>query len=167
MNKIEKAVEKFYKIRNIPYHIALSDKEENWDCETKNRKLAEELEKLGYKTRERIGLFRWSEVDIPGEIKALPHEDESSHLFIEVIAPGRKEWSCVDCTWNPELGAAGFPISEWDGENPTKIALGCYQIIPVEKNEEYLKSIDYDEDLKINSEIYKAINEYCDSFLKK
>jgi len=164
---IKKAVEKFYEIRNMHYHIALSDQEENIQCETKNRALAEELAKLGYKTRERIGLFRWSEVDLPVEIKDLPHDDESSHLYLEVIPPNGEKWISVDCTWNPELGEANFPISEWDGRSPTPIALKCYNVIPVENNEKYLNSIDYDEDLKINYQIYNAFNKYCDSFLKK
>lgn len=165
MSNIEKAVEKFYEIRNIPYHIALNEKEENWQCETKNRALAKELEKLGYETRERIGLFRWSEVNMPKEIKDLPHDDESSHLYLEVITPGNNDWVKVDCTWNPELKKAGFPISEWNGTDSTEVALSCYEIIPVEKNEEYLNDIDYDEDMETNYKIYDAFNKYCDSFL--
>lgn len=164
---IKKAIQKFYEIRNIPYHIALNKEEENWDCETKNRKLAEELEKLGYKTRERIGLLRWSELNIPENIKLLPHNDESSHLFLEVVSPGKNEWIIVDCTWNPELKGAGFSIEEWDGKSATGIAFECYKLIPAEKNQEYLEKIDYEEDLKLNYDIYNAFNDYCDSFLKK
>lgn len=164
---IKKAVEKFYEVRAMPYHIALNDKESNWDCETKNRKLAKELEELAYKTRERIGLIRWSELEIPQEIKDLPHDDESSHLFLEVIPPGNTDWVAIDCTWNPELKRADFPIAEWDGKNSTKVAFDCYKMIPVEKNEEYLSGIDYDEDIKVNYKIYDAFNKYCDSFLEK
>ena len=165
-SSIKKAVEKFYEIRDIPYHIALSDREENLQCETKNRMLADELSGLGYKTRERIGLFRWSEVNIPQEIKNLPHDDEASHLYLEVIPPDDKEWIVVDCTLNSELREAGFPISEWDGRSSTPIALDCYEIIPADSNEKYLNSIDYDEDLEVNYQIYNAFNKYCDSFLK-
>lgn len=164
---IKKAVERFYEIRNIPYHIALNDREENWQCETKHRMLAKELEKLGYKTRERIGLFRWSEVDIPQEIKDLPHDNESSHLFLEVIPPDGRDWVKADCTWNPELKEAGFPISEWDGASSTEIAFDCYDLIPVEKNQEYLDGIDYDKDMKVNYQIYDAFNKYCDKSLRK
>ncbi len=161
-----KAVQKFYEIRNIPYHIALDESEENMQCETKNRVLAEELKKLGYKARERIGLFQWSELDIPTEIKDLPHDDESSHLFLEVIPPEEKDWIQVDCTWNPELEGAGFSISEWDGRNPTNIAFECYDLIPTENNKKYLSGINYEKDLRVNYQIYDAFNKYCDSFLK-
>ncbi|MEK7447355.1 MAG: hypothetical protein AAB632_00945 [Patescibacteria group bacterium] len=165
---IKKAVEKFYEIRNIPYHIALNDQEENWECETKNRRLEGELRALGYETRERIGLFRWSEQNIPEEIKKLAeNEDESSHTFIEIIPQDGGEWIPVDCTWNPELKKAGFPIAEWNGKGRTDIALKCYEVLPVGKNEEYLSDIDFDEDLKINYKLYEAFNKYCDSFLKK
>ncbi len=87
---IKKAIQKFYEIRDIPYHIPLDDKERNFDCEGKNRGFSRELKKLGYQTRERVGLIRWTEQNFPKEIFEVPYENESSHTFTEVLLPGEK-----------------------------------------------------------------------------
>ncbi len=163
---IKKAAEKFYEIRDIPYHIAL-DGEKDWSCGSKNKKLAKELEQLGYKTRERIALFRWTEQGLPKEALVNVDEDECSHLFLEVIPPGQDNWITVDATWNSELKPSTLPVAEWDGLKPTANAVKYYEIIPVEKNKEYLDSIDEQEDLKMNYKIYDAFNKYCDGFLEK
>jgi len=166
-NNIITAVEKFYKIRNIPYHIPLNENEENYDCEGKNKLLAEELKKLGYKVRGRVGLLRWSEQKLPKTILELSHEDESSHYFLEVIPPGKDHWIIVDATWNPELEKAGFKIAEWDGVSSTLLAFSCYKILPQENTEEYLNKIAYKKDLEINRRLYQRFNQYCDSFLER
>ncbi len=163
---IKKAVEKFYEIRDIPYHIALHG-EEDCSCGSKNKKLAQELEGLGYKTRERIALFRWGQQDLPKEVSANAEEDDCSHLFLEVIPPGKNDWIVVDATWNPELRSSVLEVSEWDGLNSTINAVQYYELIPVGKNQQYFDLIDDQEDLRINYKIYDAFNKYCDSFLEK
>ncbi|MCL5094220.1 MAG: hypothetical protein M1355_03750 [Patescibacteria group bacterium] len=164
--KIKKAVEVFNEIRDIPYHIALGPDEEGNDCDTKNKKLIGKLQNLGYQVQYRVGLFRWSEQNLPKGLIKIKHDDESSHSFLEVIAPSESDWIQVDATWDPKLGKASLPIAEWDGKSSTPIAIKCYKILPVEETKRYLDSIDFNKDLKDNFELYKAFNEYCDSFRK-
>jgi len=163
---IQKAISKFYEIRDIPYHISVSDQEEYNDCEGKNKKLAKALEDLGYKVRFRVGLFYWNVVKLPKEILEIPHNEDCSHFFIEVTLPDKNEWVFVDATWNKELKNAGFIVAEWDGVNQTELAFECYEVLGSEDLRRYLENINYEKDLKTNGKFYEAINKYCDSFLK-
>jgi len=156
---IKKAVEKFHEIRDIPYHISLNG-EEAFCCEGKARLLAKELEPLGYNTFLRAGLFRWSSLNLPESVDSTQHEDVCTHWFLEVEnLDGDSIF--VDLTWNPELKTAGFLISEWDGVGSTSLAVPCYKIFSRKESEGHLKTVKYPDD-----EFYKAVNKYCDSFLK-
>ncbi len=157
--KIQKAVEKFHEVRDMPFHISM-DGEAEYDCEGKARLLAKELQSLGYKPFLRASLFHWSDLELPEEINSIGHEDESTHWFLEVEnLDGESVF--VDPTWNPELEKAGFLISEWDGIGSTSLTTPCYRIFSRKESEEHLKTVKYPDD-----DFYDAFNKYCDSFLE-
>lgn len=156
----KKAIEEFYKIRDIPYHISLNGEPEHC-CEGKSRLLAKKLIPLGYKPFLRGGLFRWSDLGLPKKLNTVKHEDLCLHFFLEVENL-EYESVFVDTTWNPELGKAGFSVSEWDGIGSTTLAMPCRKIFSRRESEEQLNSFKY-----LDVMFYDAFNQYCDSFLKK
>jgi hypothetical protein len=163
----EKAAQVFKEIQKIPYHISLSSDDACYDCVGKNSMLAQGLIEIGYKVRARTGFFKWSDLSLPEEMLKIPHDNDCSHYFIEVIPPGKDKWVLLDATWNQELEKAGFPISKWDGFSATVNALPCAEILDAKLEEEYEESINWEEDLEKNREFYKAFNDYCDSFIRQ
>lgn len=165
MNNYKLAIKKFYKIRDLPYHIATKG-EQGYDCEDKSKMLVKELQNFYINARLRIGLFNWSVLDLPKTVTDIKHDEHCSHCFAE-IENKNGDWIFVDSTWNKELKKAGFKIAEWDGVNPTCLAFECNKILSPEDSIEYMRNINYETDLVKNSEFYEAINRYCDSFLNK
>jgi|GEM_PF-1479430 len=165
MQDIDKAIIIFNKVRDIPYHISTQG-EAGFDCEDKAKILVDELCKLGFEARVRVGLFKWSKLRLPESITSKPHHDDCSHMFVE-FQNEAGEWIYIDPTWNKELLTAGFPAVEWDGVSPTRIAVRCDVILEPEESLEYLEKIDRKSDMRDNGEFYEAFNSYCDSFLTK
>lgn len=163
--KKEKAVKTFKEIRDLPYHISING-ELGQDCGDKSSLLAEKLTRLGFEAKTVIGLFRWSDTNLPKEIIAKPHADNCSHMFVSLKNSLGTE-IFIDPTWNIELKKAGFPVAEWDGETSTLMAVPCYRVLTVKESEEYLKGLDSKKDLEESGKLYEAINDYCDSFLGK
>lgn len=159
-DNIQKAIQKFYEIRDIPYHISLKG-ESAYCCEGKSKLLAESLLLLGYKTFIRAGLFRWSDLKLPKSIYSIKHNDVCTHVFLEVENL-EGESIFVDPTWNPELKGAGFVIPEWDGRGSTSLAISLYKIFSRKESNEQLISFKY-----LDNKFYDAFNKYCDSFLRK
>ena len=157
------AIKRFEEIRNIPYHISI-DGEKGYNCENKAKMLVEELKRLGFEARIRVGLFCWSTLDLPVEVSQVSHDDDCSHMFVD-FKNSDGNWVSIDPTWNPELEEAGFKIAYWDGEKSTDLAIECHTILLPEESEKYLQKIDYVSDLQRNGEFYKALNAYCDSLL--
>lgn len=164
MYSYNSAIKVFNEIRDLPYHISTQG-EAGYDCEDKTRELISKLKELGIPARYRIGLFQWSVLPIPKSITKISHDSECSHTFAEVQNTNG-DWIFVDPTWNKELKAAGFEIADWDGVNPTILAMECDKILSPEDSIEYMKKIDCEQDMKNNSKFYDAINDYCDSFKK-
>ena len=163
MNK--QAIEKFNEIRDIPYHISVHG-EAGSGCADKAFKLIEEFKQLNIEAKFIVGLMKWSDLKLPQEVTDVPHDDESSHAFVEIEnSEGKK--ILIDPTWNKELSEAGFTIAEWDGESSTVLAINCYKIMTAAESEEYMKHLDNEDDLERNGKFYEAINEYCDSFLER
>ncbi len=161
MNKI--AI--FNQIRNKPYHIS-TEGESGSACTEKSLQLIKELNKLGLQARLIVGFMKWSRLKLPEELTNIPHDDDSSHAFVE-IKNDKNRWVYIDPTWNPELAVAGFPIAKWDGINETSIALNCHKILSAEESEEHMKQVDFKRDMKSNKIFYRAFNNYCDSFLER
>lgn len=162
MNK-KLAIEKFNKIRDIFYRIPLNVNEIDYCCSGKHVLLKKELDNLGYKTRYRVVAFEWCDLDLPTKVVKIPHENYSTHVYLEVKIEDK--WKIVDATWDKGLKNV-FRINEWDGISSTELALPITEIFSIEESENIMVSTDNDlieADLKKNGEFYKVFNEWLES----
>lgn len=97
----EAATEIFNKVRDIPYRIPLSINEKDNCCSGKHTLLLQELTKLGYECRYKVCSFNWDTLALPDKLFALPHENKSTHVFLEVKIDN--DWKTVDATWDKGL----------------------------------------------------------------
>jgi hypothetical protein len=153
-------VETFRKIRDIPYSIPLSYGAEDRCCSGKHKQLLAMLEKEGYQLRWRICTFKWSNMKLPEELVAIPHQDDSSHAYLEIKIG--EEWKKIDATWDKPLGRI-LPVNEWDRVSNTPIAV---PFITTYSPEESLALITnetkemIETDLANNGAFYKEFNEW-------
>lgn len=156
-------VAEFKKIRDIPYKIPLSLKEQDNCCSGKAEQLYKIFKQGGYEIRYRVCTFRLSDLNLPKEIQEIPHDDESSHIYLETKING--EWKIIDATRDKGLKGV-FNINEWDGKSDTEIAVPVIECLSPEKSLEYIKQASTPEtiisDLKVNGEFYKAFNEWLE-----
>ncbi len=158
-----RVVELFNSIRDIPYKISLSLNEEDTSCSGKCIRLKHVFERVGYEVRYRVVEFRWSDMAIPREILDIPHDDNSTHVYLEVLV--HEQWVKVDPTWDKKL-AAVVPIAEWDGVNDTAVAVPVLAEYDLIKSQDVMERSDKNEvveDLKKNGEFYKKLNEWLES----
>lgn len=156
-------IKKFNNIRDIPYSIPLSINEELENdkcCSWKAKMLKKILETNWYNVNYRICKFKWSDMNLPEKVIKVSHEDDSTHVYLEV----EMNWKIInlDSTWDRWLKSI-LEISEWDWENSTSIAVKQLWLLSVQKSNEIMtQSIEEStiEDLKINWKFYKALNEY-------
>jgi len=157
-------VEEFKKVRDIPYRIPLSIEEPDECCTGKTDMLFRIFKKGGYDVRYRLCTFRWSDLNLPKEIQGIPHDDESSHTYLEIRIDG--EWRIIDATWDRKLKGI-FNINEWDGKSDAEIAVPTRECLSPEKSLGYIKHTSTPEaitaDLKVNGEFYKAFNEWLET----
>jgi hypothetical protein len=154
----EQLISIFDQVRDIPYKIPISIGEKDCCCNGKHIMLKKAFENLGYECRYRVVSFKWSSLNLPSELYKISHEDDSTHVYLEVKIGG--EWINVDATWDRRLSKV-FKINEWDGESNTQIAVPVVKLfshkesddIMADNNEESIR-----EDLKKNGEFYKAFN---------
>ena len=116
------AVEYFRFVRDIPFRIPLSVIEPDYCCTGKHAVLNTLLSSLGLRVKYAFCEWRWSSLDLPKSLKALPHEDRIGHVYLEVYNKQQRRWMIVDATWDKKLGSK-LPISEWDGKSDTVIAV--------------------------------------------
>ncbi len=128
-------VQLFGKVRDIPYRIPINSDEEDFCCNGKARKLRGLLEQEGIQVRYRVCSFRWNDLDIPKEILNLTDVNDSTHVYLEVLIGNN--WVKVDPTWDTGLKDI-LPISEWDGETDTILAVSPVETYSVEKSEEIM-----------------------------
>lgn len=152
----------FQSIRDIPYKIPLTPNEEDTCCNGKHKKLKDLFAKQGFEARYRVGSFFWSSINLPREVSSVPHDDLSSHVWLEVLIDG--EWVTVDAAWDIGLKNI-FHVNEWDGKSDTEIAVKVLEIFSPEKSAEIMDGENNDDllsDLKINGGFYKVFNEWLD-----
>lgn len=124
--KTEKLIKIYEKVQKIPYQVCKFDENEIneklkfGDCRHKHFLLKKLLEKEGFEVKQVKVIFNWADLPLPKDIlnilKAGTIWDHDS-LSVKV----NERWIKVDCTWNLELKAKGFPITEnWDGKSDTK-----------------------------------------------
>ena len=158
----------FNQIRDIPYNIPVSLKEEDFCCSGKNKILKKALEKEGYKVRYRICSFLWaSSIDLPQKVLDVPHEVNNTHAYLEVLF--KNKWVIVDPTWDIGLKNI-FPINEWNLNKNNKIAVKPIKNFSLKKSADIMNSEDEQgilDDLKINGKFYKAINNWLSEIRKE
>ena len=156
----------FERARDIPYHLALFEDEPNHSCVGKHQQLKDELEKMGYGVRWVEAAFRWSELPLPQVILALPHDDDTTHAYLEVQV--NDEWLTIDCTWDKGL-AAVLPVNEWGNLGNMKIAVPVLRRIPEAEMWINRETSDQDtaDELHRNREFFSAINEWLDQNRKE
>ncbi len=150
----------FKEIRDIPYSIPLSYGAEDRCCTGKHKKLLEALKENGYEVRWRVCTFKWSDLPIPQDVSVVPHDDNSTHVYLEVMIEGA--WKKVDVTWDKGISSA-LPVNEWDGVSDTPIAV---PVISVHSPEESLVIVEAESkevveaDLRVNGKFYDAFNRW-------
>jgi len=148
----------FQYVRDIPYRLPLGLSEEDFSCSAKHKILKERLAKKGHEARYRVCSFLWSSLGLPKEISSIPHDDYSTHLFLEVLID--EKWLTVDATWDIGLRNI-FHINEWDGKSNTEIAVIAIKIFTPQESAEIMDGADEAEEIKeleANGEFYRAFN---------
>lgn len=165
-------IEIFRKVRDIPYRIPLSldetEGEYGGSCLYKVELLKKLLEAEGLECRYRIGIFLWSQLNLPDEVIKAEHNDRGEHVWLEVLI--NNKWIILDPSW--DIGLAGiFSINSWDGISDTKLAVNPIEILDVITSADIMDFDNYEEaflaDLEINGEFYKALNNYFDKIRSK
>jgi len=165
-------IEIFHQVRNIPYRIPLSldetEGEYGGSCLYKVELLKKLLEAEGLECRYRIGIFLWSQLNLPEKIMKAKHNDRGEHVWLEVCI--NNKWIILDPSW--DIGLAGiFSINSWDGISDTKPAVKPIEILDVSASADIMNFDNYEEafleDLAINGEFYKALNKYFDKIRSK
>jgi hypothetical protein len=155
-------IKEFIKIRDIPYMIPLSLNEFDNCCSWKAIRLKNIFEKEWYEVKYRICKFKWSDLNLANELYKIPHNDNSTHVYLEVNI----NWKIlnVDPTWDKWLNNI-FLVNEWDWLNNTEIAVKPLWLFSYEESEKIMTKTtngEILEDLKENWLFYKAFNEYLE-----
>ena len=161
---MENLISVFDSIRDIPYWIGDIHETRGMDCIRKHRLLKEKFEKEKVVCRLRSCIFYWKDLCLPKEILEIPHNETCDHTFLE-IKNSVGQWIILDTTWDKGLSMI-FPISKWDGENSTRIAMEFDYIASPEESfqlskkwtDEYVSA-----DLKKYNKFYTAINTWLES----
>ena len=160
-NKNINIIEEFKKVRDIPYRIPLSPEESDDCCSGKSNRLFGIFKKAGYDVRYRVCTFHWSDVKLPAEVQKIPHEDECTHSYLEVMIGNERV--IVDATWDEGLKEI-FDVNEWDGKSNTKVAVPIRECFSPEKSAEIMQKDTTEtalqEDLQKNGEFYKGFNHW-------
>jgi hypothetical protein len=161
-------VDEFRRVRDIPYRIPLSEQEKDTCCTGKTEELMGIFRRAGINVRQRVCLFKWNDLGLPAEVLAVPHEDDSSHVYFDAQIGG--EWVAIDATWDNALGGI-FSVNDWDGTHKTDIAVPSAEILTPQDGAAYLEINNTPQavahDLKVNGDFYKALNEYLEDARKK
>jgi len=168
-----KAVEAFYRVREVPYTISRLSPQEmkgvgKGSCYHKHAWLADELRALGIPVKFVVYQFKW------GSTPSMPHSLKEKarkltpglHLFLRVLIDGK--WLDVDATWNSAMKKHGFPVNDWDGRSSTGLA-----VKPLGEMQEFdsLEGVDgyvYEHhkdkpDRKEREEYFREFNEWLES----
>lgn len=159
---MDNLIDAFNKIRDIPYRIPLTLEEESCNCSGKSIKLREFFDHKWYISRYRICTFKWSDMNLPEAITKIPHQDDSTHVYIELFM--NNKWINIDPTWDDSLSPT-FKISIWDWMNSTMIAVNPRELFDDTSSKSIMENQDNNEvlkDLEINWEFYKTFNSYLE-----
>lgn len=147
----------FEQERNLPFKLPLDLNSVNYTCAGKHERLLSAFRGLGVPARYRICWFHWRDLPLPASLIAIPHDDNSSHLYLEVQIDGI--WRTLDATWDPGLASA-FPIATWED---APVAVPSYETLSPEESSAYLAKLtveDAADDLLKHGMFFMAINHW-------
>lgn len=150
----------FNLIRDIPYRIPLKWGEQDDCCNGKHRRLLKTLAEEGYKVRYVVCVFLWSDLNLPDELKEIPHENDCTHVYLDIFL--NNSWVTLDATWDKCLKKV-FAVNEWDGKSDTTIAVKPIQTFSPEKSARIMTNQNEEsinKDLEKNSKFYEAFNNW-------
>jgi hypothetical protein len=151
-------IEAFKTVRDVPYRIPVSLGEKDVCCSGKHKILKDLFIEQGFEVRYRVCSFLWSSIDLPSEVSNIPHDDLSSHVWLDVLVDGK--WVIVDATW--DIGIRNiFQVNEWDGKSNTEPAVKPIEVFSPQKSADIMNNESNEDilnDLKVNGEFYKAFN---------
>lgn len=159
--------ELFYKERDIPYRIPLACTEPDHCCSGKHERLLQAFKDAGLEARYRVCWFRWSDLKLPIEVMSVPHDDDCSHVYLEVKTDER--WCVVDATWDPGL-ASILPVNEWSEGADMVVAVPAIKTLSPEDSEVFMKAItphEVESDLDKHREFYRALNNWFNEVRNK
>lgn len=152
----------FNQVRDLPYRIRLSSGEKELSCGGKHCQLKKLFAQGGLESRYRVGTFRWSALNLPPALLAIPHKDEGTHVFLEVKI-GRR-WVPVDASWDTGLKNI-LPVNGWDGHSDCTVAVPIIEMFSPAKSEQIMRQWNQEtisaED-KNNEQFYKAFNAWLE-----
>lgn len=152
----------FNQVRDLPYRIRLSSSEKELSCGGKHCQLKKILTQGGLESRYRVGTFRWSALNLPPALLAIPHQDEGTHVFLEVKISDR--WVKVDASWDRGLKNI-LPVNEWDGHFDCTVAVPIIETFSPAKSEQIMLQWNQEtisvED-KNNGQFYRAFNKWLE-----
>lgn len=159
----------FNEIRDIPFRIPMSATESLFDCAGKSILLRKKLEDLGIKARLAVCFFYWNDLNLPKDIKEIPHDRDCTHTFVEAFI--NEKWVKLDPSWDSALSKI-FDIANFDGENSTDLAVRAIGFFDPEisalmikkQTENYLEFVA--SDLARNEQFYEAVNNYLEAVRK-
>lgn len=156
------SIKYFEDIRDIPYAIPLGMSETDDCCSGKHRRLKTQLEARGLKTDWQVCSFKWSQLKLPKKVLALPHADDSTHVFLRVLI--ESNWVDVDATWDAAVMRV-LPVNKWDGKTSTGIAVPAIEFFSLEESRKIMDEENPQEtsqDIATNGKFYRAFNEWLD-----
>jgi hypothetical protein len=151
----------FESVRDMPYWIGDCLENQGMDCVEKHHLLKKQLEKEGIVCRFRSCIFHWNDMPFPKEVLNISHDETCDHTFLE-IQKSDGEWITLDATWDKGL-ASHLPISEWDGETSTSLAMKFERIASPEESEKLANSWTKERlifDFEKNGAFYTAIDRW-------
>lgn len=153
-------IDLFNSIRDIPYRIPLKWGEQDDCCSGKHNRLRKALVGKGYEVRYIVCVFLWSDLNLPKELEEIPHENDCTHVYLEVLL--NNKWVILDATWDKGLEKV-LAVNEWDGKSDTVIAVKPTQTFSPEKSARIMADQNEDvinKDLEKNGKFYEAFNNW-------
>lgn len=150
----------FRRIRDIPYSIPLTFDEEDRCCTGKAKQLLAFLHANHVEARYRVCTFKWSDMPLPVSVVAVPHEDASTHVYVE--AKINNIWIDLDATWDSGLRSV-LPVNDWDGHSSTAIAVPVQSLLSHEESTRIMameSRESFDSDITVNGAFYQALNKW-------
>ncbi len=155
-------IETFNTIRDVPYRIPLTSNEVDNCCSGKARMLKVYFDKEGYESRYRVCEFRWPALGLPQSILSVPHDDLSSHVYLEVKI--NDKWIDVDPTWDMAINSI-FKSNQWDGKSNTTVAVPVISKYDDEKSDSIMSNETpeiIEKNLTVNGLFYRVFNDWLD-----